>query len=211
MMQKISEITNFEAVFKASNVAVGDFGIAYVAQRDMDKYRLPSVELDPAYSQEHQYDLLRRDDKESFAKLEVKTMCGRAQAKQERTLASIVQRAILLADNSVVQNDKALDFDDDRSYLVNFLHVKPKEADAFILLCVWKNRIEMWVINGKEALLLSHKHYSKNDRQIKIDRLALRPYRVEYADLDKAIVDAIKRDGPVITRLIDVTPPMIFT
>ncbi len=97
---------------------------------------------------------------------------------------------------------RALSSDTEKDFLMNFQQIKPACCDVFVLVSVWRDIIQYWVLSSKE---MEHsQHYS--DRQhrgntgegqlhIRQDNLTdFRPYSVQSDNLGKAIRSAQERN-----------------
>lgn len=96
---------------------------------------------------------------------------------------------------------KALSFDSDSPFWMNFQQIKPACADVFIWVAVWRDVIKYWVLSSKEVE--SNKYYSKGQHRgntgegqlhIKDDNIdEFDEYLVKPNKLKQAVIDAYTR------------------
>lgn len=115
--------------------------------RDLDsRFKKADKSLDPEYS--GQYDIWIEG-----VRLEVKA-CRGIDTKKRGSLES-----------------KALRYDSEESFWMNFQQLKPAHCDGFVFIGVWVDQIVYWVMTSKEAKrnkYISHQHRGGIEYQIGI-------------------------------------------
>lgn len=96
---------------------------------------------------------------------------------------------------------KALASDSKRPFDMNFQQIKPRCADVFLWIGIWRDRIRYWVLNSRE--IQKNKYFSKGQHrgnigegQLHLNRENISKferYQVESIKLRDAIVAAYKR------------------
>jgi hypothetical protein len=91
--------------------------------------------------------------------------------------------------------------DSKRQFDMNFQQIKPKCADVFSWIAVWRDKIRRWVLNSKEVS--KNKYFSKGQHRGNVgegqlhlnqDNIsAFDRYRVKSTELKQAIVEAYSR------------------
>lgn len=146
----------------------------------------PSKELDPEYS--NQYDLwidwTDEEKKSHGIRVEVKT-----------------SRAVDFEKPDEPLYVKALVSDSDRPFDMNFQQIKPRCADVFLWIGVWRDRIRYWILSSHEVS--SNKYFSggqhrgnvgegqlhlKHDNIVEFDKFEVLP-----TEIARAIINAYKR------------------
>jgi len=138
--------------------------------KDLDsRFHLPNKSLDPEYDGE--YDLWIEG-----VKVEVKA----ARAVNKKKGGSLIS--------------KALYWDSQESFWMNFQQLKPAICDVFIFIGVWVDKIVYWVMSSKEvekSPYLSHQHRGGVEYQISVtkENLAMfESYRVNPKEIGDAVV-----------------------
>ena len=144
-------------------------------------FERPSKKIDPEYS--NQYDLILKWDSH-IIKIEVKA-----------------SRAVDFEKPGEPLYVKALSSDTDRPFDMNFQQIKPKCADVFIWIAVWRDKIRHWVLSSKD--IENSEYYSKGQHrgnigegqlhlnQDNIDEFA--KYETESTKIREALISAYKR------------------
>lgn len=137
----------------------------------------PSKRIDPNYS--GQYDFLLED-------IHIEVKASRA----------------VDADREAPLYVKALAYDSQKPFLMNFQQVKPRCCDLFVWIAVWRDVIKYWVIASHEVE--ANPHYSKGQHRGNVGegQLHLRQdniheferYEVKPNKLEKAIRDTYDRE-----------------
>jgi len=96
---------------------------------------------------------------------------------------------------------KALASDSIRPFDMNFQQIKPKCADVFIWVAVWRDNIKHWILSSDEVK--DSKYFSKGQHrgnigegQLHLNRENIsefRQYEVKSTDLKDAVIEAYKR------------------
>jgi len=96
---------------------------------------------------------------------------------------------------------KALSFDSNRPFDMNFQQIKTRCADVFLWIAVWRDKIRYWVLNSDE--LKNNKYFSKGQHRGNIGEGQLHLNRDNISDFDgyevkstaikKAVISAYKR------------------
>ena len=144
--------------------------------RDLDRrFETASRHLDPEY--DGSYDLWIQG-----VRVEVKA----CRAYDEKRSGSLVS--------------KALHYDSDRPFWMNFQQLKPDMCDILIFIGVWTDQIVYWVLTSDEAKTnpyISHQHRGGIEYQIGITERNIRQfdaYRVKQSELgDKVTQKARKK------------------
>jgi hypothetical protein len=139
----------------------------------------PSKKMDPNYT--GQYDFILDDN----ITIEVKA---------SRAVDSEIQAPLYV---------KALAFDSDKPFDMNFQQVKPGCCDVFVWVAVWRDKIKYWVLASNEVE--SNRFYSKGQHRgntgegqlhIKQDNISeFEQYECNPRDLLQAIRDAASRQS----------------
>ena len=103
----------------------------------------PTKSIDPDYS--GQYDFVMNHLDDQLIRIEVKA-----------------SRAVDFDNNSPLYV-KALAFDSEKRFDMNFQQVKPDCCDVFVWIAVWRDRICYWVLSSNEVK--SSKYYSKRQHR----------------------------------------------
>jgi hypothetical protein len=146
----------------------------------------PSKKLDPKYSGEYDFWLnwIDSKDKRHGIRIEVKT-----------------SRAVDFERPDEPLYIKALASDSTSPFDMNFQQIKPKCADVFLWIAVWRDKIRYWVLNRDEVE--GNKHFSKGQHrgnigegQLHLSRdniCEFEQYEVQSTNIKKAIISAYKR------------------
>jgi hypothetical protein len=78
---------------------------------------------------------------------------------------------------------KALAVDSDRPFDMNFQQIKPKCADVFLWIAVWRDAIKYWVLNTKE--LQNNKYFSKGQHRGNVGEGQLHLNQENMSEFDK--------------------------
>jgi len=136
-------------------------------------FKKASRTLDPSF--DGQYDLWAKE-----VKVEVKA-CRAIDTKKRGDLSS-----------------KALHYDSERPFWMNFQQLKPDACDAFVFIGVWVDKIVYWVLSSKKAKknkYLSHQHRGGIEYQIGITNSNISDfdeYRTPPSDLYKKVISIRK-------------------
>jgi hypothetical protein len=141
--------------------------------RDVDlRFRKPDRSLDPAY--EGQYDLWV-----DGVRMEVKA----ARAINTKKRGSLVS--------------KALHYQSNDPFWMNFQQLKPDICDVFVFIGVWVDEIAYWVMSSDEVKTnkyLSHQHRGGIEYQIGVTEKNIREFEVYRTQPDK-LVKVVLRKG----------------
>jgi hypothetical protein len=174
-------------LFQKSARKLGDtWAFAHLKEK-IPEIKKPSKEIDPEYSKAS-YDLLLGWEDENQEKhhirVEVKTARALDKEKPEEPLYV-----------------KALASDSNGPFDLIFEQIKPKFADVFILIGVWRDKIRYWVLNRDEVE--GNKYFSKGQHRGNIGEGQLhltdrnihdfKQYEVESTAIKQAIIGAYKR------------------
>ncbi len=98
---------------------------------------------------------------------------------------------------------KALSFDSDSPFWMNFQQIKPACADVFVWVAVWRDIIKYWVLSSREVE--NNKYYSKGQHRgntgegqlhIKDNNIEeFNEYSVKPNQLKQAVIDAYNRQN----------------
>jgi hypothetical protein len=149
-------------------------------------FQLPSRQIDPSYS--NQYDLwLPRtisQGKSGGIRIEIKA-----------------SRAVDFNKSDEPLYIKALSSDSRCPFDMNFQQIKPKCADVFIWVAVWRDKIRYWVLSSNEVQ--TNRYFSKGQHRgnvgegqlhINGDNIAdFDKYEVKSTNIRKAVIAAYKR------------------
>ena len=150
------------------------------------EFKKPTRQLDPKYS--NQYDLWLdwsdKTGKEHGIRVEVKT-----------------SRAVDFKRPDEPLYIKALSSDSDRPFDMNFQQIKPRCADVFLWIGIWRDAIRYWILSRDEVE--GNKYFSKGQHrgnvgegQLHLNREnigAFDKYEVSPPDIKKAVIRAYKR------------------
>lgn len=141
---------------------------------DLDsRFKKANKSLDPEYS--GQYDI-----RIEGVRLEVKA-CRAINTKKRVNLVS-----------------KALRYDSDEPFWMNFQQLKPDHCDGFVFIGVWVDQIVYWVITSNEAKTnkyISHQHRGGIEYQIGItdkNIVDFEKYRVPVSKLADTVLQKLK-------------------
>jgi hypothetical protein len=149
--------------------------------------KTPNKKLDPKYSGEYDFllDWVDSKDKAHSIKIEVKT-----------------SRAVDFERPDEPLYIKALASDSKRPFDMNFQQMKPKCADVFLWIAVWRDKIIYWVLSRSEVK--SNKYFSKGQHRGNVgegqlhlnrDNIAeFRKYEVISTRIKDAIIQSYKRE-----------------
>lgn len=100
---------------------------------------------------------------------------------------------------------KALAFESEHSFWMNFQQIKPAHCDVFVWVAVWRDVIKYWVLSSNEVL--NNKYYSKGQHRgntgegqlhLKEDNIKdFQIYEVKPNELKEAIIRAYERQKAV--------------
>ncbi|MCD6594993.1 hypothetical protein J7L68_04875 [bacterium] len=148
-------------------------------------FERPSKKIDPEYS--NQYDLILKWDSH-IIKIEVKA-----------------SRAVDFERPDEPLYVKALSSDLDRPFDMNFQQIKPKCADVFIWIAVWRDKMRYWVLSANEVA--TNQHYSKGQHRGNIGEGQLHlnqdninefaKYETESTNIREAVISAYKRQNDI--------------
>ena len=151
---------------------------------------MPNKKLDPKYSGEYDF-LLDWDDSKGRThniKVEVKT-----------------SRAVDFERPDEPLYIKALASDSKRPFDMNFQQIKPKCADVFLWIAVWRDKIIYWVLSCSEVK--KNNYFSKGQHrgnvgegQLHLNRENIADfdkYEVKSTDIKKSIIEAFKRQNKI--------------
>jgi hypothetical protein len=154
-------------------IAPRDFGEIWGHPHIMDidnRFQRPNKKLDPTYN--GQYDLCFED-----IKVEVKA-CRATNTKKKGNLM-----------------EKALRYNSNEPFCMNFQQIKVDMADVFIFIGVWVDKIVYWVMSKKEIKknkYLSPQHRGGIEYQIMITERNISQfdiYRVEPAEIANKVLE----------------------
>ena len=155
-------------------------------QQLVPDFKRPSKSLDTEYSGEYDFLLHWADSKNRphVIHIEVKT-----------------SRAVDFEKPDEPLYIKALASDSSRPFDMNFQQIKPKCADVFIWVAVWRDNIKHWILSSDEVK--DSKYFSKGQHrgnigegQLHLNRENIsefRQYEVKSTDLKNAVIEAYKR------------------
>jgi len=142
--------------------------------------------LDPKYSVEYDFGLNWVDakNKSHSIRIEVKTSRAVDFERPDEPLCI-----------------KALASDSKRPFDMNFQQIKPRCADVFLWIGIWRDRIRYWVLSRDEVE--GNKHFSKGQNrgnvgegQLHLNRENISEfdkYEISPPDIKKAVIAAYKR------------------
>jgi hypothetical protein len=144
------------------------------------KLQRPNKTIDPDYS--GQYDFVLETNEQKI-RVEVKA-----------------SRAVDFDDDSPLYV-KALSYNSDKRFGMNFQQVKPGCCDVFVWVAVWRDQIRYWILSSDEVK--SNKYYSKGQHRgnqgegqlhLKSDNISeFDNFLVSSDELQTKIIDAFKR------------------
>lgn len=149
-------------------------------------FKRPSKKLDPAYSGEYDFllDWMDSQNRSHSIRIEVKT-----------------SRAVDFEKPDEPLYIKALASDSARPFDMNFQQIKPKCAEVFIWIAVWRDTIRYWVLSSDEVK--NNKYFSKGQHrgnvgegQLHLNRENIsefKQYEVKSTALKEAVIAAYKR------------------
>jgi hypothetical protein len=149
-------------------------------------FKRPSKAIDSKYSGEYDFwlDWTNTTDKHHGIRVEVKT-----------------SRAVDFERLDEPLYVKALSFDSKRPFDMNFQQIKPKCADVFVWIGVWRDSIRYWVLNRDEVQ--GNKYFSQGQHrgnigegQLHLNReniTEFKQYEVQSTSIKKAVINAYKR------------------
>lgn len=153
-------------------------------------FQRPKKKLDPAYSGEYDFWLDWKDKKNKShgIRIEIKT-----------------SRAVDFKKPDEPLYIKALSSDSGRPFDMNFQQIKPKCADVFLWIAVWRDKIRYWVLTSAEVE--NNKYFSKGQHrgnigegQLHLNReniSAFNRYEVKSTRIKKAVIEAYKRQKKI--------------
>jgi len=149
-------------------------------------FKRPSKDLDPKYSGEYDFwlDWVDAAKKSHGIRIEIKT-----------------SRAVDFEKPDEPLYIKALASDSKRPFDMNFQQIKPKCADVFLWIGVWRDNIRHWVLTSDEVR--SNKYFSKGQHRGNVGEGQLhltnenisgfKKCEVNSTDIKNAVVNAYKR------------------
>ncbi len=158
------------------NVSPRVFGEIWAQQHliDLDaRFKKPSKQIDKKYSGD--YDLYL-ENRKKLIKIEVKA---------SRAINTKIRGGL---------EHKALSFESDEPYWMNFQQLKLGIADVFVFVGVWVDKIHYWVLTNKEVKdhpMRSHQHRGGIEFQIGITNKNFNEFKKFLVEPNK-LVDAIK-------------------
>jgi len=100
---------------------------------------------------------------------------------------------------------KALSSDSEKPFDMNFQQIKPKCADVFIWIAVWRDKMRYWVLSANEVA--TNQHYSKGQHRGNIGEGQLHlnqdninefaKYETESTNIREAVISAYKRQNDI--------------
>ncbi|MDR2115875.1 MAG: hypothetical protein LBP87_05790 [Planctomycetaceae bacterium] len=106
------------------------------------KLKHPNKTIDPNYS--GQYDLV----------LEINQQLIRIEVKASRAVNTDEDAPLYI---------KALSYNSNKRFVMNFQQVKPNCCDVFVWIAVWRDQIRYWILSSDEVK--SNKYYSKGQHR----------------------------------------------
>lgn len=158
------------------NISPRVFGEIWAQQHLIDvdsKFKKPSRQIDKKYSGD--YDLY----------LESGSKIIKIEVKASRAINTKVRGGL---------ETKALSFESDEPYWMNFQQLKLGIVDAFVFIGVWIDKIYYWVLTNKEVKnhpMRSHQHRGGIEFQIGITDKNINEFKKFAVEPDK-LTDAIK-------------------
>lgn len=149
-------------------------------------FKRPGKNLDPKYSGEYDFwlDWVDMKNRPHGIRIEIKT-----------------SRAVDFEKPDEPLYIKALASDSQKPFDMNFQQIKPKCADVFIWIGVWRDIIRHWVLSCNEVE--SNKYFSKGQHrgnvgegQLHLNReniAEFKQYEVQSTSIKKAVINAYKR------------------
>lgn len=174
-------------IFELSPAGFGDRWSTGHLKQLVPDMKIPNRKLDPNYSRQYDF-LLDWDDSKSKShsiRVEVKT-----------------SRAVDFEKPDEPLYIKALASDSKRPFDMNFQQIKPKCADVFLWIAVWRDKIIYWVLSRSEVK--NNKYFSKGQHrgnigegQLHLNRnniAEFKKYEVISTQIKDAIIQAYKRE-----------------
>lgn len=154
------------------------------------EFKKPTKALDPEYS--NQYDLwldwVDRKNKPHGIRIEVKT-----------------SRAVDFEKPDEPLYIKALTSDSERPFDMNFQQIKPRCADVFLWIGIWRDIIRYWVLASDEVQ--NNKYFSKGQHRfstgegqlhLKNDNISeFKQYEILPTDIKEAVIRAYKKRNKI--------------
>lgn len=171
-----SAYVNANPYLNLYNISPRVFGEIWAQQHliDLDsRFKKPSKRIDKKYSGD--YDLYLENGKK-IVKVEVKA---------SRAINTKIRGGL---------EHKALGFESDEPYWMNFQQLKLGIADVFVFVGVWVDKIHYWVLTNKEVKdhpMRSHQHRGGIEFQIGITNKNFNEFKKFLVEPNK-LVDAIK-------------------
>jgi len=149
-------------------------------------FQRPNRKLDPNYSGEYDFLLIweEKSNKSHNIRVEIKTSRAVDSDKPDEPLYL-----------------KALSLDSNRPFDMNFQQIKPKCADVFIWIGVWRDKIKYWVLNSEE--IQKNKYFSKGQHrgnkgegQLHLNRENIKEfskYEAKSTEIRESVISAYKR------------------
>lgn len=149
-------------------------------------FKRPNKKLDPKYSGEYDFwlDWADNENKPHGIRIEVKT-----------------SRAVDFEKPSEPLYIKALASDSSRPFDMNFQQIKPKCADVFVWIGIWRDKIRYWVLTSDEVK--KNKYFSKGQHRGNVGEGQLHlthenvrefeKYEVRSTEIKEKVIAAYKR------------------
>jgi hypothetical protein len=178
--------TIFEPTFTSSTAALIINWCIGLFKQLVPELKTPNKKLDPKYAGEYDFllDWIDLKSKVHSIRIEVKTSRAVDFERLDEPLCI-----------------KALASDSKRPFDMNFQQIKPKCADVFLWIGIWRDRIRYWVLSRDEVE--GNKHFSKGQHrgnvgegQLHLNRENIDEfdkYEISPPDIKKAAIAAYKR------------------
>jgi hypothetical protein len=140
------------------------------------KLKRPNKTIDPNYS--GQYDFILEANEQQLIRVEVKA-----------------SRAVDF-DEDVPLYIKALSYNSDKQFDMNFQQVKPSCCDVFVWIAVWRDQIRYWILSSDEVK--QNKYYSKGQHRGNQGEGQLHLKSENINELDKYLVPSDKLQTKII-------------
>lgn len=90
---------------------------------------------------------------------------------------------------------KALSFDSDKNFDMNFQQIKPRYCEVFVWFGVWRDVIKCWVISSFEVE--NNRYYSKGQHRGNVGEGQLHFKRDNIREFDKYLVEPSKIEAAI--------------